>query len=1741
MKRVILLLVNALLISSVVCFAQDPQYYTVYWSVNGDVISNQSVEAGSFIDMTPEAPMPSDCIGYGYTFIGWTESPISGSQGWEPSPLYTNVSDFPSVTQDITYYAVFRSDATAGGGTYEMTDVLTCEMTGVASGSTTYVEWTGIMASSSAMYAGNTAGGNNAIQMRSSGNNSGIITTATGGTVTMVSVDWSDKTSDGQTLNVYGSSTPFTSVSELYSGFGTLVGTIVKGSSTELSVTGYEYIGVRSNNGALYLNSISIIWNTPGAGGTMEYVTSCSSTPAGGDATSGTLTSGQSWSLDDGRLSITGGGNIAGFEDPEGVPWYNRRNEITYLFLGADFFSIGAYVFYDLENLTSISCPSSYMPTIVANTFNPNKISQITATVRANLLSQYQADPYWSQMTLDTYPDSGGDKPTIIAEGYFGDGDALHWALYSDGQMNIDGEGYIPNYTIDTTPWGSYVSDITSVQMSGVVSSIGQYAFYGCTNLTYVYIPYSVSVISDYAFANCSALTQITSDAANAPTVRSTTFNNISVSYINLSVPCGSTESYQAAVIWQDMNISSQACGNSGNEPVTITAEGDFGYNDALHWAVYSDGKMIIEGTGESIPEYTTGANDQPWYDYRETITELIINSNSSIIGNNAFAGLYKLQSVTFPEDMYLLGDYSFSGCSELSSITVRGTINVMSATTETFDGISDLTAINLYVPASMYSQYRASEFWSRMRVMPTDASGTVNVNTSWTLHNGVLSFSGDAMESIPYFSSMDGQPWGEYRESILTVDMSGAPLMNDIGGYAFAGCTALTQVIMPQSLTYVGGYAFLYCNSLSRIDMLTLEQVGVAEDAFDGLQTESIKLVVADSMVAVYQSASVWGNMNVTPLSEVSSGGDDQPQVIDRGYLGDGDALVWRLYDNGQLTFDGEGAIPDFPDISYQPWSEYRSQITEVIMNADIPSVGNYAFSACDNLTTVTLSSSTTQLGDYTFSECDALTLIIIPAEEVISASELVFGSYIDREQLKIAVPASQVEAYQGAMFWYEYNIIAIGEGSGGNQEPVDENILASGSFSGGQEWEVYKNGELRIFGGGDMPGFDDPTSVPWYDYRDTITSLLLLADYWTIGQNLFYSLDSLTTVSCYSSRLPTLQEHTFNPTNLTKITLRVSSEMVSQYQEAEYWSQMNVQSYNGGSSGNAVNGKIGDVNWEVKEGMLRLYGEGEIDFSSADDQPWAAYRNQIYKLNVSGEITLLGTFAVGECSNLNEVIIQTESLDSIGISAFAYCTGLVQISILSEIVIRAHANAFAGVTTSNITLHLMEEIMESYQDGVWADMQKVALNTGGDEIVDGLVEGNMRWAFNTSTGLLSIYGYGAMPEWIGSMAPWGDYVGEIHEVEVCYGITYVCNYAFANNLDITKVTLAASVDSIGENIFTGNNSPIQFYLQSMTPPGITENTFANVQGCVYAYCYESAFSAYDAHRLWSGEGGVCLGYDDDPQDPGLLSYQPQMIYINNVPIADFNPNLYNYDITVPEGSGVPLITYLPGNSSQDITVEQPNSLNDAGYVHIDNMATYSIYFTTDGADPQGETVVIALNSSWRFIMLPSSIDPSVSASDIVIDGEVEWAKYNGYRRAAGQSGWETEEFESSYNQERGHIVRAVNDTATIIIHLPADYNQQSASLNLALYNSTHEQNANWNLLGNPYSAGYSIAGLEAVGIESPITVWNGTGYTTYTPGIDQYVLQPFEAFFIQHSEDGPARLNLSPQYVVNSIDGGH
>lgn len=144
----------------------------------------------------------------------------------------------------------------------ENTDVLTRAFTGIDD--TSYSSWSGKTSNTSAVYAGQSAGGNDAIQLRSNNNNSGIITTSSGGFAKIVEVTWNSNTSDGRTLQVYGKAVAYGEPEELYntSTQGTLLGTIVKGTSTKLEIDGnYEYIGMRSASGAMYIDEILVTWS----------------------------------------------------------------------------------------------------------------------------------------------------------------------------------------------------------------------------------------------------------------------------------------------------------------------------------------------------------------------------------------------------------------------------------------------------------------------------------------------------------------------------------------------------------------------------------------------------------------------------------------------------------------------------------------------------------------------------------------------------------------------------------------------------------------------------------------------------------------------------------------------------------------------------------------------------------------------------------------------------------------------------------------------------------------------------------------------------------------------------------------------------------------------------------------------------------------------------------------------------------------------------------------------------------------------------------------------------------------------------------------------------------------------------------------------------------------------------------------------------------------------------------------
>lgn len=243
--------------------------HTVTFSINGNTENTSSVEEDQAITFPGN---PANI--YGKVFKGWAAAEIVSTTNTTP----TFVTSANMGTEDVTYFAVFAT-VTPGTSTTK-TDYLTSS-TFEASGS--YKNWTNKSATdgSNAVYAGNsTTDSDDNIQIRAS-DNSGIVSTTSGGRAKKVTINWDSSTTDGRTLDIYGKNTAYSSAADLYSNTsstkGTKLGSIVKGTSTEFTITGnYSYIGLRSNDKSMYITSISIDWENGTPDTYSDYCTTVS-------------------------------------------------------------------------------------------------------------------------------------------------------------------------------------------------------------------------------------------------------------------------------------------------------------------------------------------------------------------------------------------------------------------------------------------------------------------------------------------------------------------------------------------------------------------------------------------------------------------------------------------------------------------------------------------------------------------------------------------------------------------------------------------------------------------------------------------------------------------------------------------------------------------------------------------------------------------------------------------------------------------------------------------------------------------------------------------------------------------------------------------------------------------------------------------------------------------------------------------------------------------------------------------------------------------------------------------------------------------------------------------------------------------------------------------------------------------------------------------------------------------------
>ena len=354
---------------------------------------------------------------------------------------------------------------------------------------------------------------------------------------------------------------------------------------------------------------------------------------------------------------------------------------------------------------------------------------------------------------------------SVSAEDFEVDGIYYNITSQADKTVAVTYQGsYYDSYSNEYSGEVTIPESITYSGNTYSVTSIGDYAFCGCSSLTSVEFPNSVTSIGDQAFRSCSSLTSV--EIPNSVTsIGEWAFCGCS-SLTSVEIP-HSVTSIGACVFFGCSSLTSVEIPNS------VTSIGDDAFNGTAWYNNQPDG-VIYAG--------------KVLYEYKGTMpvnTSISIEDGTVSISPCAFSGCSSLTSVEIPNSVTSIGSDAFYGTAWYNNQP---------------DGV-------IYAGKVLY-KYK----------------GTMPANTSITIEDGTVSISPKAFYNCSSLTSVEipnsvtsiGESAFFYCSSLTSVEIPNS--VASIGFGAFGGCSSLTSVEIPNSVTSIGDAAFAYCSSLTSI-----------------------------------------------------------------------------------------------------------------------------------------------------------------------------------------------------------------------------------------------------------------------------------------------------------------------------------------------------------------------------------------------------------------------------------------------------------------------------------------------------------------------------------------------------------------------------------------------------------------------------------------------------------------------------------------------------------------------------------------------------------------------------------------------------------------------------------------------------------------------------------------------------------------------------------------------------------
>ena len=226
--------------------------------------------------------------------------------------------------------------------------------------------------------------------------------------------------------------------------------------------------------------------------------------------------------------------------------------------------------------------------------------------------------------------------------------------------------------------------------------------------------------------------------------------------------------------------------------------------------------------------------------------------------------------------------------------------------------------------------------------------------------------------KGLKYQKTADGQAYtvvgiGSASSAIIEIaDVYKKKPVIAIGDNAFANCTNLTKIIIPNTITSIGVEAFNKCTA--KIEFATSSTITtIGKSAFTGYEGETVNLPLSVTTIdeiafARSKITSMLVPNNVTSIGSGAFNGCNQLQSIRVPFLGNKLDSEQNAY--FEYIFGGQFSVP--------------ASLTSVeVTKATV--IGESAFSSCENLVSVKLNNGVTTIGDSAFYGCKNMTQILM------------------------------------------------------------------------------------------------------------------------------------------------------------------------------------------------------------------------------------------------------------------------------------------------------------------------------------------------------------------------------------------------------------------------------------------------------------------------------------------------------------------------------------------------------------------------------------------------------------------------------------------------------------------------------------------------------------------------------------------------------------------------------------------